>query len=79
MAMFKAFHAINLVVNAGFLISNLKEFRELNKMRKDYQNEDEQGEARKKMLEKYEKKFEKEIKMKYIIEKIRDTINRDGY
>ena len=78
-AMFKAFHAINLVVNAGFLISNLKEFRELNKMRKDYQNEDEKGEARKKMLEKYEKKFEKEIKMRYIIEKIRDTINRDGY
>ena len=48
-------------------------------MRKDYKNEDEKGEARKKMLEKYEKKFEKEIKMRYLIEKIRDTINRDGY
>ena len=71
---FEFVHSLNIIINTGFIFTDIKKFWELNKMRKAW---NEGGDAKIDMLEK--EKFEKEMSMKDLIDKIRDQILEKGY
>jgi len=67
-------HGLNFFVNGYFLYEDTKEFNELNRMRKAW---NEGGE--KKMTVRENSKFDTDMKMKKIILQIRDKIIEDGF
>ena len=71
---FEVIHGLNILINTGFIIGDIKKFRELQKMRKDWY---EGGDARLELLK--NPKFEKEIKFRDNIREIRDNIMMNGY
>ena len=73
---FEFVHGLNILINAGLIFTDIKKFWELNKMRKAWNKG---GDAKIEMLEKEKKKFEKEMSMKDLIDKIRDQISKKGY
>ena len=73
---FEFVHGLNILINAGLIFTDIKKFWELNKMRKAWNKG---GDAKIEMLEKEKKKFEKEMSMKDLIDKIRDQILEKGY
>ena len=70
----EVFHGLNILINSGLIFMDGKKFYDLYKMRRDW---GEGGEERQELLK--NSKFEKEVTMRDLIRKIRDSINSDGY
>ena len=69
---YEAIHGLNILINIGFLGADLKNFYDLNQMRKSWKSgakEDVMGNPM----------FQNEIKLRDLIIKIRDTMMIDGY
>ena len=73
----EVFHGLNILINSGLIVMDGMKFWELYKMRRAWGEGGEELGERQELLK--NDKFEKEVTMRDLIRKIRDSINSDGY
>ena len=69
---YETIHGLNILINIGFLGTDIKKFYDLYQMRKSWKSGDREDVMENPM-------FQNEIKMRDLIIKIRDTMMIDGY
>ena len=73
----EVFHGLNILINSGLVIMDGKKFYDLYKMRRAWGEGGEELGERQELLK--NDKFEKEVRMRDLIFKIRESICSDGY
>ena len=69
---YETIHGLNILINIGFLGTDIRKFYDLYQMRKSWKSGDREDVMENPM-------FQNEIKMRDLIIKIRDTMMIDGY